>query len=667
MLQRPLPLAGDPFLAPYRGKIERRLLTRLATARKLSGDAPSLAAAMTWHDELGLHREASGWVFREWAPHAEQVILVGDFSNWEEREPFFLTRRDGSSGIWEQHFPAGTFRHGMHYRLHVRWPGGEGERLPSAARYVVQDPVTGIFTAQVYAPDAPYEFRHAIPPRPGAALIYEAHPGMAQEEEKIGSFREFADRILPRIRRANYNTVQLMAVMSHPYYGSFGYHVANFFSVSSRFGTPDDFKYLVDTAHGLGLRIIMDLVHSHAVRNEVEGLGRFDGTREQFFHPGARGEHAAWDSLCFNYEKPEVLKFLLSNCRFYLEEYHVDGFRFDGVTSMLYRHHGLNHAFTSYGDYFSDAVDEAACTYLGLANQVIHEVRPDAVTVAEDVSGMPGLAAPLAEGGAGFDYRLAMGVTDCWFKLFDRKDEDWSMPQLFYELVNRRRDEHTLSYVECHDQALVGGQTAIFRLAGRDIYDKMRHCDTSDAVRRATALHKMARLITAATSEGGYLNFMGNEFGHPEWIDFPREGNGWSMKYARRQWHLADDPELFYHDLGEFDRAMLAVLKRAAAWDFALHKLKVDDRDKVIAFERGNLWCVFNFHPTASYTDYGLGVMPGKYRLILDSDRAEYGGFGRVAPEQEYFTHPVVENHEELHRIQLYLPSRTALVLQKAD
>ena len=667
MPQKTAPLTSDPFLAPYRGRLERRLLNRIQTGRKLAGNAPSLAAAMTFHQLFGLHREPSGWVFREWAPHAERVVPVGDFSNWRERGTFALQRRDGSSGIWEKHFPAGTFRHGMNYCLAVEWPGGSGRRLPSAARCVVQDPVTNIFTAQVWDPPKPYRFRHDVPPRPGAALIYEAHPGMAQEEEKIGSFREFADGILPRIRRDGYNTVQLMAVMSHPYYGSFGYHVANFFAVSSRFGTPDDFKYLVDTAHGMGLRVIMDLVHSHAVRNEVEGLGRFDGTREQFFYPGERGEHAAWDSLCFNYEKPEVLKFLLSNCRFWLDEYHVDGFRFDGVTSMLYRHHGLNHVFSGYDDYFSEAVDEAAYTYLGLANQLIHEVRPDAVTVAEDVSGMPGLAAPLAQGGAGFDCRLAMGVSDCWFKLFDRRDEEWSMTHLFYELTNRRRDEHTLSYVECHDQALVGGQTAMFRLTGADIYGKMRHCDTSGAVRRAAALHNMARMITAATSDAGYLNFMGNEFGHPEWIDFPREGNGWSMKYARRQWHLADDPELFYHDLGEFDRAMLELLKQAAVWDFPLRKLKADDRDKVIAFERGNLWMVFNFHPTASYTDYGLGVMPGKYRLVLDSDRAEFGGFGRVAPEQEYFTCPVVENHEERHFLRLYLPSRTLLVLKKED
>ncbi len=667
--QRLSPLTDDVWLTPYRGKLERRLMNRILTARRLTGDAKNLAdAAARQHEFFGLHQDAKGcWTFREWAPHATRIVLVGDFSQWRECGEFELMRRAGSGGIWEIRLAPGQLAPGMHYELHMYWPGGMGRRLPAYARYVTQDAQSGIFTAEIYEPEKPYFFRYTAPPAPTAPLIYEAHVGMAQEAEKIGSFDEFTEQILPRIVRAGYNTVQLMAVMGHPYYGSFGYHVANFFSIASRFGTPDGLKKLVDTAHGLGLRVIMDIVHSHAVRNEVEGLGCFDGTREQYFHSGPRGEHTAWDSLCFNYEKTEVLKFLLSNCRFWLDEYHMDGFRFDGVTSMLYFHHGLNKIFNGYGDYFSDEVDESAYTYLGLANQVIHEVRPDATTVAEDVSGMPGLGAPLAAGGVGFDYRLAMGVTDYWFKLFDRRDEDWSMHGLFHELSNRRRDERTISYVECHDQAIVGGQTAIFRLAGRDIYDKMRHCDTSDAVRRAVALHKLARLSTVATAGFGYLNFMGNEFGHPEWIDFPRTGNQWSLKYARRQWRLSEDPELFFRDLGTFDRAMLSVLKQHQVWNYEVRRLKLDENDKIMAFERGNLWFFCNFHASQSYTDYGVEVMPGKYELILDSDAEKFGGQGRLAPDQNYLTLPTRDGNRLRHEIKLYLPTRTVLVLKKVD
>ena len=665
------PLGSDPYLAEYLPLLARRRENFQRMYKVLTGSARrSLSKyAASEHEFFGLHRQKNGsWIFREWAPAAQKIVLVGDFSNFQECAEFCLEPIAEREGCWAIELPAETLQHGMHYCLHIYFADGSmGKRLPAYARYVVQDPDTNIFTAQIYSPAKKYQFKHPSPARPTAELIYEAHVGMAQSEGKVGSFAEFTENVLPQIAAGNYTTVQLMAIMSHPYYGSFGYHVANFFSISSRFGTPDDFKKLVDRAHELGLRVIMDVVHSHAVRNEVEGLARFDGTREQYFHAGSRGEHTAWDSLCFNYGKPEVVKFLLSNLRFYLEEYNLDGFRFDGVTSMLYTHHGLNRVFCSYGDYFSGDVDEEAFTYLALANTLTHEVRHDAVTVAEDVSGMPGIAAPVQDGGAGFDLRMAMGVTDLWFKLFDRKDEDWQMSELFYELTNRRNDEYCISYVECHDQAIVGGQSAFFRLCGSDIYSKMRKSDTSFAVTRAVELHKMARLATAATGCRGYLNFMGNEFGHPEWIDFPREGNNWSYHYARRQWDLATNQELFYSALGSFDRAMLEVLRQFDVWQWTVRKLKLDDYDKVMAFERGNLWIFFNFHWQNSYSDYGVEVMPGKYQLLLDSDEKRFGGQDRLQKDQCYFTAPVLDGNIQKHQIKLYLPCRTALVLTKVD
>jgi len=666
-----LPLASDPYLEPFLPVLQRRRENFQQMYRRLTGSLRRKLSkyAANEHEFFGMHRQKDGsWIFREWAPAAKKIVLVGDFSQFNENDAFALQPMPERYGCWELKLAGETLQHGMHYCLHVYFADGSwGKRLPAYADYVVQDPDTNIFTAQIYAPEQRYVFKNPAPPRPDAELIYEAHVGMAQSEGKVGSFAEFTENILPEIAAGNYTTIQLMAIMSHPYYGSFGYHVANFFSISSRFGTPDDFKKLIDRAHELGLRVIMDVVHSHAVRNEVEGLARFDGTREQYFHAGSRGEHTAWDSLCFNYGKSEVVRFLLSNLRFYLEEYNLDGFRFDGVTSMLYTHHGLNKVFSGYGDYFSGDVDEEAYTYLALANTLIHEVRPDAITVAEDVSGMPGIAAPVAEGGAGFDLRMAMGVTDLWFKLFDRKDEDWQMTELFYELVNRRSDERCISYVECHDQAIVGGQSAFFRLCGSDIYTKMRISDSSFAVNRAVELHKMSRLATAATGCSGYLNFMGNEFGHPEWIDFPREGNNWSYHYARRQWELAKNPELFYFALHQFDRAMLTLLRKHNIWQWSIRKLKTDDSDKIMAFERGNLWFFFNFHCQNSYTDYGIEVMPGKYQLLLNSDETLFAGQNRLQPLQCYFTEPVLCGNILKHQIKLYLPCRTALVLEKID
>ena len=656
----PVPLNSDPWLAPFREKLRERSRRAVATVKRLTGGKSTLAEFASGHEYFGLHFRDGEWVFREWAPNAVRITLFGDFSDWRKLPEYRLNRLE--HGVWELRLPAETVRHGMHYLLFMEWPGGSGDRIPAYARCVDQDKETGLFAATVWRPEQPYVFRHASPPAPAAPLIYESHVGMAQEEPKVGSFDEYREKILPKIAASGYNTIQLMAVMGHPYYGSFGYHVANFFAIASRFGTPDEFKALVDAAHGCGLRVIIDLVHSHAVKNEVEGLAKFDGTRYAYFHEGSRGEHSGWDSLCFNYAKPEVLHFLLSNCRFYLDEYRIDGFRFDGVTSMMYLHHGLGKTFTGYDDYFGGDVDEDALTYLALANRVIHEVRPDALTVAEDVSGMPGLAAPASGGGIGFDCRMAMGVTDMWFKLFDLPDQDWNMFYLFHELTNRRRDERSISYVESHDQAIVGGKTAIFRLADAAMYDAMHAGSQNLAVDRAIALHKMIRLATAAAAGHGYLNFMGNEFGHPEWIDFPREGNGWSLQHARRQWSLADEPGLRYHFLRDFDRAMLEMLNRNPEFfRRRVQTVRIDDCGKVLIFERDDCYFCFNFHPENSYFDYGFEVLPGEFETVLDSDAPEFGGFSRRAPEQRYWS----RQGQSGAFITLYLPSRTALVLKR--
>lgn len=659
-------LQDDPYLAPYRETIRRRASQAEALARRLTQGPGSLAEFACAHEYYGLHKRGNEWIFRELAPHATGIWLVGDFSSWAVQPAFALRRLTGRD-VWELRLPGDAVRHGQHYRLEMTWPGGRGERLPAYARRVVQDPATRLFSAQVWNPP-PFVWRHGdfrVPAR--APLVYEAHVGMAQERPGIGTYGEFRERILPRIQAAGYNTIQLMAVMEHPYYASFGYHVSSFFAASSRFGTPEELKALVDAAHGAGLAVVMDLVHSHAVRNERDGLSLFDGTSSLYFHEGSRGWHDAWDSRCFNYGKIDVLHFLLSNCRYWLDEFHFDGFRFDGVTSMLYLHHGLGADFGDYSHYFGDAVDEEALAYLTLANRVIHEVRPDALSIAEDVSGMPGLAAPVADDGVGFDYRMAMGVPDCWFKLVRNvKDEDWSIGYLWHELTNRRDDERTVNYVESHDQALVGGKTLIFQLMDAAIYDSMRLGAHSLATDRGVALHKLARLATLATAGHAYLNFMGNEFGHPEWIDFPREGNGYSYHYARRQWHLRDDQALYFHCLAEFDSAMLELAVEHRLFDsFQPCLLTLAEADKLLAFQRGDLIFLFNFHSTVSLNDHAVMVPPGKYRGVMDSDSRRFGGQERIAPGQTYPVVREVRGQETCLVIRVYLPCRTALVLQR--
>jgi len=655
-------LRDDPYLDPYRSAIEARRVYAGELEQRLTGGRTSLAEFACGHEHYGLHRIADGWVFREWAPNAEAVSIVGDFSGWEETADLRL-EREGHD--WVGRFPAGALAHGNHYRLRIHWPGGSGDRIPAYARRVVQDANTQIFSAQVWQPPEPYAWRHPAFVVPGGApVIYESHVGMAQEREGVGTYEEFREHVLPRVAQAGYNAVQLMAIAEHPYYGSFGYQVTSFFAPSSRFGTPEELKRLIDDAHGAGLAVIMDLIHSHSAPNEVEGLSRFDGTPYQYFHAGERGMHSAWGTRCFDYGKPEVLHFLLSNCRYWLDEFHVDGFRYDGVTSMLYRDHGLGAAIGSYDDYFGGNIDGDAVACLALANTVIHAVRPDAVSIAEDVSGMPGLAAPAAEGGCGFDYRLAMGVTDTWFRLVrDMSDDDWNMEHVWHELTNRRADERTISYAECHDQALVGDKTLIFQMGDADMYTHMGTDDENLAVDRAVALHKMIRLATAGAAGDGYLNFMGNEFGHPEWVDFPREGNNWSYAYARRQWRLRDDPGLKYHALGEFDRAMIALIREAGVLEKAHPELlTVHNDDKVLAFRRGELCFVFNFHPVKSYTDYPIRLTGREHVLALDTDERRFAGFDRIEAGQRYR----VRRRKGQPQVFCYLPSRAALVLRRA-
>ncbi len=646
---------ADPWLEPYRGAIDARHEHILADRRKLAGDGP-LSSAVNNHIYYPLHREDGFWVIREWAPNATRIYLVGDCNNWKRTESYAFSPVGG--GNWELRVPEMFLRHGDLYKLWIEWPGGGGERLPAYVTRVVQDPETKAFAAQVWSPAEPYRWKWRKPGRRTHPLIYECHIGMSSEQEKVSTFDEFRREVLPRVKKGGYDVLQVMALQEHPYYGSFGYQVSNFFALSSRFGTPEEFKALVDEAHRLGIAVVMDIVHSHAVDNEAEGLGRLDGREDLYFYRGEQGRHPAWGSRCFDYGKDEVKYFLLANCKYWMEEYHIDGFRFDGVTSMMYWDHGLGKAFGDYSLYFDAGVDESAVSYLALANMLIHEINPNAITIAEDVSGMAGLAAPFAAGGVGFDFRMAMGIADHWIKwIKELPDENWSMGGIWWELTNKRADEKTVSYAECHDQALVGDKTLIFRLMDKEMYYGMSRGSRNLVVDRGVALHKMIRLVTLATCGGGYLNFMGNEFGHPEWIDFPREGNGWSYKYARRQWSLADNPALRYGALREFDSRMIHYVKQEKVLDGALHELYIDENRKVLIFSRGNSIFAFNFNPTASFEGFSFAAPEGEYAMAFNSDESEFDGFSRLGAGERHMTAD--------GKLSLYLPSRVALVLKK--
>ncbi len=653
----------DPYLKPFARDIELRMNNFTKKKAELLGESSSLCDFANGYNYFGIHKTKNGWVYREWAPAAEKMFFTGDFNNWDVYTNE-MTRLE--NGVFEIKLDGkDALKVGQKIQAIVIHNGETLRRIPSYATRVVQDSETYLWCAEV--DDVlfdNFEWTDSNFKPKKTPYIYECHIGMAQEDYKVGSFDEFTDKILPRIKSLGYNTIQIMAIMEHPYYASFGYQVSNFFAVSSRFGRGRELKRLVNTAHKMGIAVLLDVVHSHAVKNTGDGLNLFDGTEYQYFHLGERGNHGAWDTKLFNYGKNEVLHFLLSNLKYWLEVYHFDGFRFDGVTSMLYHNHGLGSAFSGYDMYFSLNTDTEAVTYLQLANELVHAVKENAITVAEDMSGMPGMALPIESGGLGFDFRLSMGVPDLWIKfLKEYSDWDWDMGKLFYELTTRRPLEKNIGYCESHDQALVGDKTIMFRLCDAEMYTAMNKEGQSAVIDRAVALHKMIRLVTAGLAGEGYLNFMGNEFGHPEWIDFPREGNGWSYHYCRRQWSLADNDKLRYDELLKFDRAMLSLLKKERIMGKKSSNITVHQDDKVLIFSKGKTVFAFNFHPEKSFDGYPVKVdKEGEYKAVLSTDASNFGGFDRVDTEYVYTAEKLFDGSVGF---KCYLPSRTATVFKK--
>lgn len=651
----------DKYLAPYANILESRRQKAQARLEEIKTTCGPLDEFAKAYEFYGMHHVGDVWTLREWAPGATGIYVIGDFSGWRELPEYAMERVE--FGNWQISIPDSVIRHGDKFKMSVHWNGGQGERIPAYIGRVVQNEQTKLFDAVAWD-FKPFRwtdkgFKVGKEPR----LIYEAHIGMSGEKEGVSTYDDFRKNVLPHVVDMGYNTLQLMAIQEHPYYGSFGYHVSSFFAASSRFGTPEDLKRLINEAHSKGIAVIMDIVHSHAVKNENEGISRLDGSTDLYFHYGDRGNHPAWDSRCFDYGKLETLRFLLSNCRWWLEEYHFDGYRFDGVTSMLYYDHGLGKDFTCYADYFRNNEDEDAISYLMMANKLIHTLRPDAVTIAEEMSGYPGIAGPLEVCGVGFDMRLSMGIPDYWIKLIKEvPDEKWPVGKIFYELQLHRPEEKVVNYAESHDQALVGDKTIIFRLMDKEMYTSMNLESQSMAVDRGMALHKMIRLVTLFTATGGYLTFMGNEFGHPEWIDFPREGNGWSYKYARRQWSLMKADYLRYHFLSDFEREMLAIFKDLPEPSFPYRYYDYDPT-QVLAFGRGDYLIVFNFSPSTSYTNYGIPVPAGRYNIVLSTDEGRFGGFDRNDMFFVFYT----QNKGGQDMLNLYLPSRSAMILKRRD
>ncbi|KAI0036776.1 glycoside hydrolase superfamily [Vararia minispora EC-137] len=666
----------DPWLEPFIPAIEHRYNIYKHWRDTIHHTEGGYDKFTRGYEKMGFNVLPDNSVlYREWAPNAKEATLIGDFNDWNRiTHPL----KKDKYGVWEITIPPTAdgecaIPHDSKIKISMITPQGTRiERLPTWIKRVTQElDKSPVYDARFWNPpqEATYKFKNKPPSKPKSVRIYEAHVGISSPEPKVAKYKEFTANVLPRIQQLGYNTIQLMAIMEHAYYASFGYQVTSFFAASSRYGSPEDLKELVDTAHGMGITVLLDIVHSHACKNVLDGLNLFDGSDHLYFHEGGKGRHDLWDSRLFNYGSHEVLRFLMSNLRFWIEEYKFDGFRFDGVTSMMYVHHGIGTGFSGgYHEYFGDQVDLEGVVYLMLANDAMHSLYPDVITIAEDVSGMPLLCVPSTIGGVGFDYRLSMAIPDMWIKLLKHKsDDEWDMANIVHTLTNRRHGEKSVAYAESHDQALVGDKTLAFWLMDKEMYTHMSDLtEMTPIIARGLALHKMIRLLVHSLGGEGYLNFEGNEFGHPEWLDFPRQGNGNSFHYARRQWNVVDDHILRYKYLYAFDGAMnhtedkYGWLSASQAYVSLKHEI-----DKIIVFERAGLLFIFNFHPTESFTDYRVGVdVAGEYHVVLSSDEKRFGGFENIDTRVKYET-TAMEWNDRKNWIQVYIPSRTCLVLGK--
>jgi 1,4-alpha-glucan branching enzyme len=661
----------DPWLEPFSGALKRRFAKAQGWIKTINDTEGGLEKFSRGASIFGLNVDASNNItYREWAPNASEAYLIGEFNDWNQSSH---PMKKNNFGVFEIVLPAKNGQpaipHHSKLKIALQLPDGRRiDRLPAWIKYVTQDlSVSPAYDARFWNPPEKYKFKHQRPEKPASLRVYEAHVGISTPDCRVATYKEFTTNMLPRIKDLGYNVIQLMAVMEHAYYASFGYQVNSFFAASSRYGNPEELKELVDTAHSMGISVLLDVVHSHASKNVLDGLNEFDGTDHHYFHEGGKGRHDLWDSRLFNYGHHEVMRFLLSNLRFWMDEYCFDGFRFDGVTSMLYNHHGIGTGFSGgYHEYFGAEVDEEAVVYLMLANEMLHDLYPTVISIAEDVSGMPALCLPLSLGGVGFDYRLAMAIPDMWIKILkELKDEQWDMSNICWTLTNRRHGEKTIAYAESHDQALVGDKTLMMHLCDAELYTNMSITTPLTAViDRGMALHKMIRLLTHGLGGEGYLNFEGNEFGHPEWLDFPREGNQNSYWYARRQFNLTEDNLLRYKFLNNFDRKMnhcedkYGWLRAPQAYISLKH-----EGDKTIVFERAGLIFIFNFHPHQSYADYRIGVeIPGTYKIVLNTDAEDVGGHNRVDESTRFFTTPMHWNNRQ-NWTHIYVPCRTAIVL----
>ena len=572
------------------------------------------------YDKLGAHplTGASGCQFALWAPNAASVSVIGDFNDWSGDVHPLAARGDGS-GVWQGVVAEADLGAAYKYRILSR----DGRTLDKADPFAFaceRPPATASRVWQLDYAWGDGEWMHGRAARNALDApwcVYELHLGSWLRAGADGnsplSYRELAVRLVEYVKEMGYTHVELMPVMEHPFYGSWGYQCTGFFAPTSRYGTPQDFMHLVDALHHAGIGVILDWVPSHFPA-DAHGLARFDGTYLYEHEDPRQGYHPEWQSCIFNYGRNEVRGFLASSALFWLEHYHADALRVDAVASMLYLDYGRKEGEWIANEYGGHE-NLQAVAFLRQLNEAVYREHPDVQTIAEESTAWPMVSRPAYLGGLGFGMKWNMGWMHDTLGYFqeDPVHRKYHHDRLTFGLWYAFTENFVLSL--SHDEVVYGKGSLLRKMPG-------------DEWQRFANLRLLMGLMYA--HPGKKLNFMGGEFA--QW-------NEWNHE-AGLDWHLLDQPahagmRRWMQDLNRSYREHPALWQR----DFAAEGFEwVDCHDvehSTISFLRKGarpgdlLLAVCNMTPVPR-ASYRVGVpVPGHWREVLNSDAGLYGGSGQ--------------------------------------
>ena len=624
-----LPTVGEMDLYLFGEGNHRRLWTMLgAHPRTVDGD--------------------EGTAFAVWAPNAERVSVVGDWCNWDGRQ--FPMRRMGSSGIWELFIP-GVAANAL-YKFELRTREGDLRvKTDPMALKMQQSPDT----AAIVVPSDTYDWRDAewMTSRRTRHLafepvhIYEVHLGswarVPEEGNRSLTYREIAPRLAEHVKRLGFTHVELLPVMEHPFYGSWGYQVTGYYAPTSRYGNPEDFRFLIDTLHQAGIGVFLDWVPAHFPKDDY-ALRRFDGTALYEHEDPRLGEHPDWGTLIFNYGRKEVRNFLVANALYWLHEFHIDGLRVDAVASMLYLDYSRN-AGEWVPNRYGGRENLEAIDFLRQMNDVVCEDAPGCVTIAEDSTAWPGVTRPIRAGGLGFTFKWNMGWMHDTLGYFER------------DPIYRRfhQDELTFAMVYEHSEHFIMplSHDEMVHLKG-SLYEKM----PGDHWQKLANMR--ALLAYQVTRPGKSLLFMGTELAEP---------TEWNHDQSLN-WHLLHEPDraafmAFMERLGAVYRAYPA-LWAGDADPQGFEWIDVSDREhSILSYLRWSgerhVVVILNLTPTP-HPGYRIGVPDmTEYERVLSTDDPAWGGSGFG----EFSRLPAhdIPWHGRRYSIELDLPPLSAVVL----